>query len=156
MRKKSSRELDREIEDATAAEAILASGDMYTSLLPGSDDYEIVAKAVPAARVHRLNKWTSSDREALSRVIAYARGFAANRGLSPTYPRLVVSGDAGRAGYVYHALDSHHAADHHVATFSSRERADAAEVIARQAALELGIAVPGMDDMGRKRTRRPA
>jgi hypothetical protein len=152
--RKSDRELDREVRDTLAAESIVAAGDVHSSLLPGCKDYEIVARAVPAARVYRPGKWTKPDQEALSRVLAYARGFAANRGLLPTYPRLIASGDIGRSGYVYHSLESRNANDPHVATFSSYDRAREAEAIARQAALEIGIVVPGMEGMEKKRARR--
>jgi hypothetical protein len=149
---KTSRELDREAQDVVAAEAALERGDVYASLMPSSDDYEVVARAVPAARAHRTNRWTAIDREGLARVIAYAKGFAAHRGLTPTYPRLVPSGDA-RLGYVYHALESRQTADPTVGTFSSYDHARAAEAVARQAALELGISVPGMEGSERRRGR---
>jgi hypothetical protein len=135
-----------------AAEDVTSSGSVYMSLLPGSDDYEVVAKAVPAYRAHRVARWSRSDREALSRVLDYAKGFAANRGLHPEHPRLVATGDAGQVGEVYHALGSRSVSDPRVATFSSYDLASAAEVIARQAALEIGVVVPGMEGMEKKRT----
>ncbi len=149
---KTNRELDQEVKDIDAAQAVVEHGDVYTSLMPGSTDYEVVAKAVPAARSHRVSRWDRLDRDALSRVLAYAKGFAAHRGTSPTYPRLISRGDAS-AGYVYHSLESRQVTDPHVASFSSYDRARAAEVIARQAALELGISVPGMEGSERRRGR---
>lgn len=151
---KSNRELDREVEDTMASDAVLSSGDVYSSLLPGSEDIEIVARAVPAARASRVVRWTKPDQEALRRVLRYVRGFAANRGLSPAFPRLIPSGDA-RSGFIYHLLESRHASDPIVAQFSTYDRASAAETVARQAALAVGIVVPGMEGSEGRRGRRP-
>lgn len=150
---KSNRELDREVKDTLASDAVLSSGDVHTSLLPGSEDIEIVARAVPAARVHRASRWTKPDQEAIRRVLRYARGFAANRGLSTEFPQLIPSGDA-RSGFVYHLLGSRRTDDPIVAEFSSYDRASAAEAIARQAALAIGVAVPGMEGAESRRGPR--
>ena len=146
---KTARDLDREVREIAASEAVLGRGDVYTSLLPGSDDYEVVARAVPAARAHRVSRWAPPDQAALARVLTYVRDFA-RRSLRPTFPHLVAGGD-GRVGYVYHALGSRDRVDPTVAALSSYDRAAAAEAIARQAALEIGILVPGMEGSVRRR-----
>lgn len=151
-RRKSNRELDREAREIQEAQEVVESGDVHGSLLPGSTDYHVVAKAVPASRVYDVVKWSAEDREALLRVLDYARGFAANRGMVPNHPKLVASGDSV-GGYVYHSLGSRVANDPTVATFSSYDRASAAETIARQTALELGVPVPGMEGVERRRVR---
>jgi hypothetical protein len=149
-RRKSDRELDREIKEIEDARRVLESGDVYSSLLPGSKDYEVVAKTVTAARANDVVKWSPPDREALRRVLAYAKGFAANQGLTPAHPRLIPSGDS-RMGYVYHSLESRHANDPSVATFSNYDQARAATHIAEQTALELGVTVPGREGSRRNR-----
>jgi hypothetical protein len=149
-RRKSDRELDREIRELESAERVIESGDVYSSLMPGSTDYEVVAKVVPASRASDVVKWSADDRAALGRVLSYARGHAANRGLTPVHPRLVASGDSSH-GYVYHSLESRHANDPSVATFSSYDRARSATTIAEQTALDLGVMVPGRGDRGERR-----
>lgn len=144
-RRKSNRELDREVAELEAAHAVIESGDAHSSLLPGSTDYQVVAKAVPAARASDAARWPKEDKEALQRVLMYARGFAANRGLTPVHPRLVPTDDGHPgSGRVYHSLESRHANDPSVATFSSYDRARAAVAIAEQTAQDLGIEVPGL------------
>lgn len=53
-RRKSNRELDREIAEMEQANRVVESGDVYSSLLPGSTDYQVVGwradmRAIPSS-----------------------------------------------------------------------------------------------------------
>ncbi len=120
---KTAAQLETEIQDAFD----LAG----SALLLGSGVLWKLSLSTMAARAHKLSKWSDADKTALKAVLDYVRRSYKIPGA--IFPRLVPYGMGGAPAIT--------CGNHQVANFSTYDRVQAAESIARQAAEACGLAM---------------